>query len=90
MRVDYIGDCHIDKVCCQLRPHDAVHAEENVHEEHDRNIQAKLPDHRKQERNLPSAHRLHEMHHVEAQEHKGRGKAARLEELCSEPHRIRV
>ena len=90
MRIDHIGDYHIDNVCCQLCPHDAAHTEEHIHEKQDRNIQAELPDHCKLERNLPPIHRLHEMHHVKTQEHKGRGKAARLEELRPEPHCVLV
>ena len=79
--VDDVGNQYIKGICSQLRPNNAVHAEDQIHQQHNGNVQTKLPDHSQIERGFTPAHSLHKMDHMEAHEHHRCGETAASQEL---------
>ena len=52
--IDHIAHDHADDLGRHLRPDDALHAEQRVHHEQQRDVQHQLPDRRQRERDAPS------------------------------------
>ena len=88
--IDDIGDEDVDEIGDGLGPHQSRHPVEGVEQEQQGNVETQLPDECQPEGHAALLHRLHEMYHVEAQEHHRSGKAPGLQDLGPVSYRLRI